>query len=160
MIKSTYQKLGQLANFLLKPLTRTALNRTTRTRIIILSGSQTVLVKNWLGKGHWGLSGGGIARSETAENCVIREVKEEIGLDINLQDLQYLGQKAHPKTDQNLHFKIDYFFIKLNNKPNLKVKRPWEVTEAGWFDINNLPKQISQVAGEAIKLANQAGLLP
>lgn len=160
MIKNIYQKLGQLAHFLSKPLSKIILNKTTRTRIIILSGNKTVLVKNWLGDGRWALSGGGIARGETAENCVIREVKEEIGLDINLQDLQYLGQKTYPKTDQNLYFKINYFFIDFNNKPNLKIKRPWEITEADWFDINNLPKQINQVTNEAIKLARQAGLLP
>jgi ADP-ribose pyrophosphatase YjhB (NUDIX family) len=39
---------------------------------------------------NWSLPGGGLEYGETIEQCIIREVQEETGLDISVKDLLYV----------------------------------------------------------------------
>ena len=45
----------------------------------------------------FGLLGGGIELNETYEECALREVKEESGIEFSIQDLQLRGVYAGPK---------------------------------------------------------------
>jgi len=58
-------------------------------------------------KGYLDTIGGFLDGSETFEECALRETKEELGLDINLKDLKYLGSFAGTYLYQG----IDYLTI-------------------------------------------------
>lgn len=57
------------------------------THIIIMTEAQEVLLLRRTGYdygGHWGLPGGGIEPGETSQEALIREMAEEIGVDLTM----------------------------------------------------------------------------
>lgn len=51
-------------------------------KCIVHYGNEVLLIRNSYGLGLWTLPGGGVKRNESLERAVVREVKEEIGIDI------------------------------------------------------------------------------
>ena len=74
---------------------------------------------------------GFIEAGETAEQAVIREVKEETGL--NVKNIRYCGSQSWPYPNQlMLAFKADY------ESGTITVQKE-EIAEAYWFSKNALP---------------------
>ena len=62
--------------------------------------------------GHWTLSKGGVEKGETLEDCVIREMKEEMGLDVELKEK--LGENSYIAYDPEkgkIKKQVNYFQI-------------------------------------------------
>ena len=70
---------------------------------IILKGESVVLVKRGIEpfKGMWALPGGHVDYNEKVEHAVIRETKEETGLDVKIEKL--IGVYSDPKRDPRGH---------------------------------------------------------
>lgn len=74
---------------------------------------------------------GFVEAGETIEQCVRREVKEEVG--INVKNIRYVGSQSWPFPDQLMFaFRAEY------ESGQIKVQED-EISEAAWFDKNNLP---------------------
>lgn len=78
--------------------------------------------------GKWSLPGGGKREEETLTQAAIREIKEETGLDVMPEDLQFL---------QDISQKQDHAFF-LTNKAIGTVKLDSENSEFIWADVNKL----------------------
>src|SRR5919109_3289489 len=63
--------------------------KTFGAQCVIQHEGAILLVRNTYGRKQWTFAGGSVARGETAEDAIRREVLEEVGL--HLQQLQYLG---------------------------------------------------------------------
>ncbi|WP_258393548.1 NUDIX hydrolase [Nanobdella aerobiophila] len=83
----------------------------------------------------WEIAGGGIEKDETPEEAVIRELKEE--LDINVNKIRYLGAKNHAVHWGNLEIEHYFLIEEYNGNPIPKSKD--ELIEVRWFRINDLP---------------------
>lgn len=94
----------------------------------------------------WSLAGGKVAFDENYEECLKRELKEEIG--ILLEDEQILYCKNF--TLKNREIRI-YYIILPENK--YQSKNTFEIAETGWFCISKLPKLVC-VASHALKQFN------
>lgn len=78
--------------------------RLTVDPIILTNDGKVVLVKRSFDpyKDHWALPGGMVEYGETVEVAVIREAKEETGLDIKIERL--VGVYSEPNRDPRGHF--------------------------------------------------------
>lgn len=134
IIKTLVQKFGVVVFWLTWPVTYALVKGTVRTRVLIVSGDEALLAKVWHGTGQWGLPGGGVDEGESLEEAAVREVGEEVGVQINSKDLRNLGQKKHrvygiPYTGQ-------YYLIQLDERCNAVAKMP-EISEIAWVNVGN-----------------------
>jgi len=108
---------------------------------IIDLGDSIVLIKrkNPPFKDHWAIPGGFIELGETVENAVVREAKEETGLDIEI--IKVLGVYSDPDRDPRGHV-ISIVYV-CKNKSDLKkdLKADTDAKEVRIFkkeEIKNL----------------------
>ncbi len=81
-------------------------------------------------KGFYSLPGGRIEK-ETKEDALKRELKEELGIDVYVDQKDFLGKISY--TGKNLDFTVFYFKINLEeNKISLNKK---EISGTKWLSI-------------------------
>ncbi|KAA0002406.1 MAG: NUDIX hydrolase [Thermoplasmata archaeon] len=103
---------------------------------VIIKDKKILLIKrkNEPFKGKWALPGGFVEYGETVEDAVIREIKEETGLDTKIEKL--LGVYSDPVRDPRGHT-ISIVYLLSPKKGVLKGSD--DAMEAKFFDIENLP---------------------
>jgi ADP-ribose pyrophosphatase YjhB (NUDIX family) len=107
--------------------------KTFGVQCVIQQGDAILLVRNTYGRKQWTFPGGSIARGESAEAAVRREVREEVSLP--LQQLQHLGS-----LDMTIDYKRDHVEVFAGVAPHRQVTTdPVEILEARWFQPNGLP---------------------
>jgi transcription antitermination protein NusB len=90
--------------------------------------------------GYWTLSKGGISEGEKEEEATIKKIKEEIGLDIKIEEK--LGENeyvaSHPEKGKILK-KVVYFLAKSEYK-ELVLKKSTGLDNARWFPLSAIPE--------------------
>lgn len=124
--------------------------RTKGARAIVIHGNQILLVRG-IGKKHWSLPGGRIELRETPEDTVIRELKEELDLDIHTIEYK-LGRYY-----SELEGKKDEIHIFVVKTTSTNFSRQWEIEDAQWFELNDLPPTVPPAGLRRIK-EYQAGI--
>ncbi|MFA7309291.1 MAG: NUDIX domain-containing protein [Candidatus Paceibacterota bacterium] len=107
-------------------------------RIILVDDRRVLLVAHWYAPWTWTLPGGGVDRGETAEAAAMREALEETGLKVNSVAGEigtYTGSMG--KRDLLTVFYTGDFSGSLALTPN------FEIMARSWFDIDNLPAELS-----------------
>ncbi len=82
----------------------------------------------------WALPGGKLEENETTEECAIREMKEETGLEIKIVKL--IGVYSDPKRDQREIVSVAYLAKRVSGM----LKSGDDAKEAKWFELINFPK--------------------
>src|SRR3989344_3801337 len=113
---------------------------------IVFKSGKVVLVKheNKYNGIYYLLPGGGLERDETIEECVIREVKEETGLDVKIKSFAYY-EDVVSEDDHTLHliFKCEIVGGEIENlDPDKKVKDIIFMNEGEFKKINFFPKKL------------------
>lgn len=104
--------------------------------IIFDSEDRVLLVKHSYGRYNWDLPGGKSESNESAEETAIREALEEIGVQISIDELT--GVYYDPTYDMH-HF---VFLSRIAPNRNPIPSSP-EILECGFFNINELPRPMS-----------------
>lgn len=109
---------------------------------ILEHNDEILIVRHSYGEGTrgvWTLPGGRTKKNEKPKDAIVREIREEIGIDID--NPVYLGTVSKGT--------IHCYFCRVNNR-NFK-KDDFEIADAKWININTLPNMRYNALG-AIKL--------
>ncbi len=89
--------------------------------------------------GYWTLSKGGVEENENVEEATRREIKEEIGLDVKIEEKlgenQYVA--SHPQKGKILR-KVTYFLAQSDYK-ELELEKSTGLDAARWFSMKEIP---------------------
>ncbi len=110
----------------------------------------------------WGLPGGGVEPGETLRHAVIREVREETGLDV--EPLRLIGVYSDPAHHQIVTYPDGNVIHYVSSVFECTVRGGTlttcaETLELGWFDPAALPEDIMAISTIRIRdaLAGQVG---
>lgn len=91
--------------------------------------------------GFYSFPAGHVEEGESFEECLIREAKEEIGVEIRRESLKEL-YIIHRYKDEVLlnNARVDVFYIVENWSGEIQNLEPNKCDDLSWFDLENLPK--------------------
>jgi 8-oxo-dGTP diphosphatase len=85
--------------------------------------------------GKYSLPAGHVEDGETLTECLIRETKEEIGINLETSYIKLIHVMHRRQTD----IRVDYFFTCGNYKGELKNLEPDKCSDLAWFFVDKLP---------------------
>lgn len=98
--------------------------------------------------GYYGLPAGHLDGNETAREGGVREVKEEIGINIEPKDFKVV-HVMHRKAEYDE--RIDFFMTTEKYTGEIKNCEPYKCDELKLFPVDNLPENMIPYISEAIK---------
>lgn len=110
-----------------------------KREILLLKRSQNA--KNE--KGKWEAPGGAVEFGETLEQAVRREMKEELGIEIDI--LKQWTAKDHIIPEDKQHWVPTTFLVKLSKGDAPKIMEPHKHDAIGWFAMDNFPSPLSVI---------------
>lgn len=135
-MRKLWQAVGILLFWASWPLLVLYINRSERTRVLIVCGGEFLALKSWLGSGKWSLPGGGLHRGEPITGGALRELHEEAGITIAPAQLKPL--LSEPYEHQGFKYPCHYFVVELSSKPKVKIQAG-EITTYIWLPLQSLP---------------------
>ena len=90
--------------------------------------------------------GGKYKEDEDDSTCIKREVKEELGCEVDESSLKYLGEFEDEAHGVEARLNLKLYKGKLIGEP----KPSSEIVEIGYFDTNSNPKNLSVIAKRTI----------
>ena len=101
-------------------------------------------------EGWWVLPAGHIEADETATQTVIREVKEELGIEVDPTDVSF-AHVVHNLVGENK--RMDFYFIIKAFKGEIQNLEPTKCAKMEFFDRNSLPplEKIAPTTLQALK---------
>ncbi len=100
--------------------------------------------------GNYGLVSGHLDGDETVYQAMVREVKEEAGIDLKVNDLKVV-HVMHRGGRGRDNERIDFFITTKGWKGEVKNTEPDKCNDLRWFEINNLPENAIDFIKQAIE---------
>lgn len=97
--------------------------------------------------GKYGLPAGHLEDNETLKEGLKREVKEEIGIDIAIDDVNLV----HIMHRRGQDIRIDFFFKVGKYEGDIQNKEPEKCDDLSWFSLDALPNNIIPYIKQAIE---------
>lgn len=113
----------------------------------VLLLKRTAKTKNQAGQ--WSKPGGSIEFGEKVEDAIIREIKEEVGVDIELT--KFLNYVDDIMESDRQHW-ITFNFLGKVVGGKLENLEPEKHEEIKWFALNNLPEKLNKNTRESIEI--------
>jgi len=139
--------IGQLLYLLSYPGLLLLIKGTKRAYVIVVFENKALVTKNWLGfRRKWRLPGGGAKNNESYMQAAIREVKEEVGIDLSSNVIKAIDEPIKHKKG----FYFQTFVTEIYNAPKIVTEFP-EIWKAEFVDIDKLSNdEISQQVQHAL----------
>ncbi len=107
--------------------------------------------------GKYALPGGHVEANEEIRNAMIREAKEEIGIHLDLQDIQ-LYKVMNRKVSENQEY-IDFIFKANQWTGDITNEEEDKCEEIKWVDMNEIPENTLNYIPKMLK-SQEAMYLP
>ena len=111
--------------------------RVEGVKCVVTTGDQVLLVRHTYGPRNWDLPGGTVKRREDPLATARREMREELGIDVD--DWVSLGQVL--SHDYHRRDAMHCYRTELRDRP--LTFDQGEIAAAGWFDRGGLPSGLS-----------------
>lgn len=98
---------------------------------------------------YWSIPGGGVDFFESFEDCLKRELKEE--LDVEIEVVKLLCVCNHIIESESQHWVAPQFLCKIING-EIKNMEPDKCSEIKWFDLDNMPEKITSNTKEGVDI--------
>lgn len=86
-------------------------------------------------KHDWTIPGGHVEKNETSQEAAVREIKEETGLSVNVNDIKLVKFKKYRKNKYNCIYVTEY-------KGSEKVKPGSDAEDLEWVNVELIPELI------------------
>lgn len=118
-------------------------------------GRRVLLVHHNYGRHNWELPGGRGEPGESALETAVREIREELGLDVDPVRLTgvYFERDWRPREDAH-HF---VFECRLRSGSAPRIADAKEIAGFGYFELDQLPRPISDFTVQRIRDAAAGG---
>ncbi len=120
--------------------------------IIVNEKNETILLKRTSktrnGAGFWAKPGGGVEFGEKIEDAVRREVKEELGVDVEI--IKFLGFSEGILKSENQHW-VSFNYLAKIIGGEIRNMEPEKHEEIKWFGLDNLPEKVMANTMDAIR---------
>ena len=94
----------------------------------------------------WGLPGGRLEFLEKAQDAVIREIREELGITVSANAVQFLVLTEDPQPQYNQHHLHLTYQVDIGDAQP-KIMEPQSCLEWRWFDPSQLPENVFEPHG-------------
>ena len=120
--------------------------------IIVNEKNETILLKRTSktrnGAGFWAKPGGGVEFGEKIEDAVRREVKDELGVDVEI--IKFLGFSEGILKSENQHW-VSFNYLAKIIGGEIRNMEPEKHEEIKWFGLDNLPEKVMANTMDAIR---------
>ena len=119
--------------------------------LFLIAGDKVLLLRRYntgYEDGNYSVIAGHIDGGEDVYSAMIREAKEEAGIDISLENLDVVQVMHRKKVDEE---RIDYFFKCGTWSGNIEILEPDKCDELIWAEFNNLPENTIDYIRAAIE---------
>lgn len=123
-------------------------NRGVSVDALVVHKDKILLIKRGVEphKGKWGTPGGYVGWDESAEEAVLRELKEETGL--TAKSVQFLAVRSNPNRHPNQVITFAYR-VEVESE---KIMSGDDAVDIGWFPLSDLPVDLAFDHVKIIKL--------
>lgn len=125
--------------WLLWPALRVYLHGSHRSRVLIIRGTEALLIRDhskiYFDTDRWTIPGGGVQRHETPAQAAARELAEELSMQVDPADLQFLGTRR--TGSYGLRYTGHFFVLRVSGDVSY-VQRSREVAEVRWLPLAGL----------------------
>jgi ADP-ribose pyrophosphatase YjhB (NUDIX family) len=107
---------------------------------------KVLIVRTGKWRGTWGVPGGKVEWGETLEAALLREFREEVGLDLERVRFALLQEAVDdPQFHQSAHFVLINYFA---HSRGSAITPNHEIAEWAWFDCAEVDRRVADAPGE------------
>lgn len=96
---------------------------------------------------HWSIPGGRVEFMEKLQDAIVREIKEELGIDTVVEDMLCVTDHIVPA--DNAHWVSPAFLVRVV-KGQAQNLEPHATKKLEWFPLNNLPEKLTVTTRSAV----------
>lgn len=133
-----------------------------RAKLLVENSNNEILIAH--SNKNYFLIGGHVEDGESFDECIVREIKEEAGVDIPFEErkpffvIKYFN-KDYPNKGQNTASIINYYSVKYDLIPNLENTNLTDEEKAGGFELKYINKNdIINVLTQSLDSATRVGV--